>query len=46
VLCVTALGENGRSARRRAYDAVSEVRFAGRQFRTDIGQRAIQGGSR
>jgi phosphoribosylamine---glycine ligase len=46
VLCVTALGENVRAARRRAYDAVSEVRFAGSQFRTDIGQRAIQGGSR
>jgi phosphoribosylamine--glycine ligase len=46
VLCVTALGENVRAARRRAYDAVSEVRFAGLQFRTDIGQRAIQGGSR
>jgi phosphoribosylamine--glycine ligase len=42
VLCVTALGENVREARRRAYDAVSEVRFAGLQFRTDIGQRAIQ----
>jgi phosphoribosylamine---glycine ligase len=42
VLCVTALGENVREARRRAYDAVSEVQFAGLQFRTDIGQRAIQ----
>jgi phosphoribosylamine--glycine ligase len=42
VLCVTALGENVRAARRRAYDAVSEVQFADLQFRTDIGQRAIQ----
>ena len=42
VLCVTALAENVREARRRAYDAVSEVQFAGLQFRTDIGQRAIQ----
>jgi phosphoribosylamine--glycine ligase len=42
VLCVTALGENVRAARRRAYDAVEQVRFAGRQFRTDIGQRALQ----
>jgi phosphoribosylamine--glycine ligase len=41
VLCVTALGENVRAARRRAYDAVSEVQFADLQFRTDIGQRAI-----
>jgi phosphoribosylamine---glycine ligase len=41
VLCVTALGENVRAARRRAYEGVSEVQFAGRQFRNDIGQRAI-----
>jgi len=46
VLCVTALGENVRAARRRAYDALSEVRFAGLQFRTDIGQRAIREASR
>jgi phosphoribosylamine--glycine ligase len=39
---VTALGENVRAARRRAYDAVSEVQFEGLRFRTDIGQRAIQ----
>jgi phosphoribosylamine--glycine ligase len=42
VVCVTALGENVRAARRRAYEAVSEVQFADLQFRTDIGQRAIQ----
>jgi phosphoribosylamine--glycine ligase len=41
VLCVTALGQNVRVARERAYQAVSEVRFAGRQFRTDIGHRAL-----
>jgi phosphoribosylamine--glycine ligase len=46
VLCVTALGENVRAARRRAYEAVSEVRFDGLQYRTDIGQRAIQSGPR
>jgi phosphoribosylamine--glycine ligase len=46
VLCVTALGENVRAARRRAYQAVSQVRFAGMQFRTDIGQRAIGAGPR
>jgi len=44
VLCVTALAENVRLARRRAYEAVSEVRFAGAQYRTDIGQRALQAG--
>jgi phosphoribosylamine---glycine ligase len=44
VLCVTALGENIRAARRRAYDAVSQVQFAGLQYRNDIGQRAIQRG--
>jgi phosphoribosylamine--glycine ligase len=42
VLCVTALGQNVRAARRRAYEAVSEVRFAGQQFRADIGYRAIR----
>ncbi len=46
VLCVTALGESVRAARRRAYEAVAEVRFDGAQYRTDIGQRALPGGSR
>jgi phosphoribosylamine--glycine ligase len=41
VLCVTALGEGLRAARRRAYEAMAGVRFAGMQFRTDIGARAI-----
>jgi phosphoribosylamine--glycine ligase len=41
VLCVTALGENLRSARRRAYEAVAGVRFEGAQFRSDIGARAL-----
>ncbi len=41
VLCVTALGPNVRAARRLAYEAVSSVHFAGQQFRTDIGHRAI-----
>ncbi len=41
VLCVTALGENLRLARRRAYEAVAGVRFDGQQFRTDIDQRAL-----
>ena len=45
VLCVTALGENLRSARRRAYDALAQVRFDGAQFRGDIGNRALPGGA-
>ncbi len=45
VLCVTALGENLRSARRRAYEAVAQVRFDGAQFRGDIGNRALPGGT-
>jgi phosphoribosylamine--glycine ligase len=38
---VTALGDSVRAAQRRAYDAVAQVRFAGQQYRTDIGHRAI-----
>ncbi|HXW64030.1 MAG TPA: phosphoribosylamine--glycine ligase [Burkholderiaceae bacterium] len=41
VLCVTALGDNLKAARRRAYDLVAQVRFDGAQFRTDIGNRAL-----
>jgi phosphoribosylamine---glycine ligase len=44
VLCVTALGQDVRAARRRAYDALSQVQFAGMQFRTDIGHRAMSDG--
>jgi phosphoribosylamine--glycine ligase len=43
VLCVTALGENLRAARRRAYEAVAQVRIDGAQFRKDIGARALPG---
>ncbi len=46
VLCVTALGENLRAARRRAYDALAQVRFDGAQFRRDIGERALAGRER
>jgi phosphoribosylamine--glycine ligase len=42
VLCVTALGDSVRSAQRRAYEAVAQVRFDGAQYRTDIGHRAIK----
>ncbi len=42
VLCVTALGDNLRAARSRAYDAVGRIRFDGMQFRKDIGHRALR----
>jgi phosphoribosylamine--glycine ligase len=41
VLGVTALGDSLRQAQRAAYAAVNEIRFAGMQFRTDIGYRAL-----
>jgi phosphoribosylamine--glycine ligase len=46
VLCVTALGDSVRQAQRAAYAAVGEIRFAGMQFRTDIGHRALKGATR
>jgi phosphoribosylamine--glycine ligase len=42
VLTVTALGDSVRAAQRRAYEAAAQVRFAGQQYRTDIGHRAIK----
>ena len=41
VLCVTALGETIRQARRTAYEAVAEIHFDGMQYRKDIGERAL-----
>jgi phosphoribosylamine--glycine ligase len=41
VLCVTALGDSVKMARAAAYEAVERIRFAGMQFRRDIGARAI-----
>ncbi|HRP97502.1 MAG TPA: phosphoribosylamine--glycine ligase [Rhodocyclaceae bacterium] len=41
VLCVTALGDNVRSAQRRAYDVADAIVFDGRQYRRDIGHRAV-----
>ena len=41
VLCVTALGDTVRVAQRRAYDIAQQIRFEGRQMRSDIGFRAI-----
>jgi phosphoribosylamine--glycine ligase len=42
VLCVTALGDNLRAARSRAYEAVERIRFDGMQYRKDIGHRALK----
>jgi len=41
VLCVTALGDNVRSAHKRAYDVADAILFEGRQYRRDIGHRAL-----
>ena len=41
VLCVTALADSVRQAQRAAYSAIAELGFAGMQFRTDIGFRAL-----
>ena len=42
VLCVTALGDTVRQAQKRAYDAAGAIRFAGAQYRRDIGWRAVR----
>ena len=42
VLCMTALAESVRLAQQRALRAVQQVRFAGAQWRSDIGHRAIK----
>ncbi len=44
VLCVTALGHNTRTAQRRAYEVVEQIRFDGMQYRHDIGHHAIVAG--
>jgi len=41
VLCVTALGDSVRQAQGAAYAAIAEIRFAGMQYRSDIGFRAL-----
>lgn len=41
VLCVTALGESVRRAQEAAYATVTHVHFDGKQFRSDIGWRAL-----
>jgi phosphoribosylamine--glycine ligase len=42
VLCVTALGDSVRMARERVYETVNRVLFDGRQYRSDIGWRALK----
>jgi phosphoribosylamine--glycine ligase len=46
VLCVTALGEDIQAARTRCYAGVEQTRFAGMQYRRDIGWRALDRYSR
>ena len=41
VLCVTALGDKVKIAAERAYEIVDGIRFAGMQYRKDIGHRAF-----
>lgn len=41
VLCVVGLGETFEQAQKTAYEAVNQVRFAGAQWRHDIGYRAL-----
>lgn len=41
VLCVTAMADSIRRAQEAAYEAISQTHFDGKQFRTDIGWRAL-----
>ena len=43
VLNVTALGDTFAGARERAYEAAALIDFEGKQFRTDIGAKALRG---
>ena len=42
VLCVTALGESVRQAQQLAYQTLMPIEFDGKQFRQDIGHRAVK----
>nr|WP_295076004.1 phosphoribosylamine--glycine ligase [uncultured Roseateles sp.] len=42
VLCVTALGESVRKAQQLAYDSLVNIQFEGKQYRQDIGHRAVK----
>ena len=41
VLCVTAVGDNVKLAQKRAYEVADGIHFNGRQYRRDIGHRAL-----
>ena len=42
VLCVTVLADNVRQAQQRAYEVALGIHFDGKQYRTDIGHRAVK----
>ena len=42
VLCVTALGESVKKAQQLAYETLVGIQFEGKQYRQDIGYRAIK----
>jgi phosphoribosylamine--glycine ligase len=42
VVCVTVLADNFKQTQQRAYEVASGIRFAGMQYRTDIGHRAAR----
>ena len=42
VLCVTALADSVKQAQTKAYDAARTIHFDGRQYRRDIGHRAVK----
>ena len=42
VLCVTALGDSVKAAQQRAYATLAPICFAGAQYRSDIGHRALK----
>lgn len=42
VLCVTALGESVRKAQQLAYESLVNIQFEGKQYRQDIGHRAVK----
>ncbi|MCH7342392.1 phosphoribosylamine--glycine ligase [Pelomonas sp. CA6] len=42
VLCVTALGESVRQAQQLAYQTLTGIQFDGKQYRQDIGHRAVK----
>jgi phosphoribosylamine--glycine ligase len=42
-MCVTTLADSVRQAQQRAYEVAQAVQFDGKQFRTDIGYRALKG---